>query len=81
MLKKEEQEEYERNFCRALLAGLYGVEPEQLTKEFVQKAKAEDKRKREEVAQEKGWRSISPEDADAYFAETDRKLKNLLKMK
>jgi len=73
----KQKQENERRFCRALLAGIHGIEPDQLTEEFLKKAHADWEEKRQKEAEEKGWEVIRSEDAEEYI---DREYK-LLKEK
>jgi len=63
----KEKQENERRFCRALLAGIHGIEPDQLTEEFLKKAEADWEENRQKEAEEKGWEVIRPEDVEEYL--------------
>jgi hypothetical protein len=75
--QKLQEHTNESSFCRALLAGIHGVEPEQLTEEFLRNVNAKDDEKRRIEAEKFGRKIVRPGNSDKELEDVIRKLSNL----
>lgn len=69
-----QKQENEAKFCRALLAGIHGVEPEELTQEFLENAKAESLKAMRLEAEREGLKMIKPGNAKKHLEEQRKRL-------